>query len=148
MNKWLFSLIATGQCGSMSQTMKEGTFVSQNGTPFVIGTQKSGKLHSFDMALVKNWNEVPQAIIAMLSDYTLWHRRMEHTHQHVIKHLGKNMEGGPHQTIKALELNTKCPCQILYNKMDKWKGSSKPSLMELRPCSITLANSTVSRSML
>ena len=38
----------------------------------------------------------------MLSDYTLWHRRMGHAHQHVIKHLGKNMEGGPYQTTKAL----------------------------------------------
>ena len=52
-NKWLFSLIATGQCGSMSQTMKEGTTVSQNGTPYIIGTPKSGKLHSFDMILAK-----------------------------------------------------------------------------------------------
>ena len=32
-NKWLFSLIAMGQCGSMSQTTKEGTTISQNGTP-------------------------------------------------------------------------------------------------------------------
>ena len=38
----------------------------------------------------------------MLSDYTLWHRRMGHTHQRVIKHLGKNMEGGPNQTTEAL----------------------------------------------
>ena len=49
----------------------------------------------------KNWNEVPQAIIAMLSDYTLWHRRMGHAHQCVIKHLGKNTEGGPHQITEA-----------------------------------------------
>ena len=50
------------------------------------------------MVLVKNWNKVPRAIIAMLSDYTLWHRRMGHTHQHIIKHLGKkNTEGGPHK---------------------------------------------------
>ena len=54
------------------------------------------------MVLAKNWEEVPRAIIAMLSDYTLWHRRMGHAHQHVIKHLGKNMEGGPYQTTKAL----------------------------------------------
>ena len=53
-NKWLFSLIAAGQCRSMSQTMKEGTTVSQNGTPFIISTPKSGKLHSFDMVLAKN----------------------------------------------------------------------------------------------
>ena len=85
----------------MSQTMKEGTTVSQNGKPFIIGTPKSGKLHSFDMVLTKNWEEVPRAIIAMLSDYTLWHRRMGHAHQCVIKHLGKNMEGGPHLTTEA-----------------------------------------------
>ena len=74
-----FLLIAVGQCGSVSQTMKDGTIVSQNGTPFIIGTPKSGKLHSFDMVLTKNWEEVPRAIIATLSDYTLWHRRMGHT---------------------------------------------------------------------
>ena len=94
-------MIATGQHGSKSQTMKEGTTVSQNGTPFIIGTPKSGKLHSFDMVLIKNWNEVPQVIIAMLSNYTLWHKRIGHAHQHIIKHLRKNMEGGPHQTTKA-----------------------------------------------
>ena len=37
----------------------------------------------------------------MLSDYTLWHRRMGHAHQHVIKYLGKNTEGGPNQTTEA-----------------------------------------------
>ena len=76
-NKWLFLLIAAGQCRSMSQTMKEGTTVSQNGTPFIIGTPKSEKLHSFDMILTKNPSKIPRAIIAMLSDYTLWHRRMD-----------------------------------------------------------------------
>ena len=85
----------------MSQTTKEGTIVSQNGTLFIIGTPKSGKLHSFDMILAKNPSEVPRVIIATLSDYTLWHRRMGHAHQHIIKHLGKNMEGGPHQTTEA-----------------------------------------------
>ena len=88
-NKRLFSLIAAGQCGSMSQTTIEGTTISQNGKPFIIGTPKSGKLHSFDMVLTKNQSEIPRAIIAMLSDYTLWHRRMGHAHQCVIKHLGK-----------------------------------------------------------
>ena len=97
-NKQLFSLIATGQRGDMSQTTKEGSIVSENGTPFIIGTPKSGKLHSFDMVLMKNQSEIPRAIIATLSDYTLWHRRMGQTHQHVIKHLRKNTEGGPHQT--------------------------------------------------
>ena len=84
-----FLLIAARQHGSMSQRMKEGTTVSQNGTPFIIGTPKSGKLHSFDMVLTKNWEEVPRVIIATLSDYTLWHRRMGHARQHIIKHLGK-----------------------------------------------------------
>ena len=37
-NKWLFLLIATGQWGSKSQKTKEGTTVSQNGTPFIIST--------------------------------------------------------------------------------------------------------------
>ena len=100
-NKRLFLLIATRQRRSMSQMTKEGTMVSQNGTPFIIGTPKLGKLHSFNMILAKNLSEVPRAIIATLSDYTLWHRRMGHAHQCVIKHLGKNMEGGPHQTTEA-----------------------------------------------
>ena len=42
----------------------------------------------------------------MLSDYTLWHRKMGHTYQHVIKHLGENTEGSPHQTTEAL--NSAC----------------------------------------
>ena len=77
------------------------TTISQNGTPFIIGTPKSGKLHSFDMVLTKNPGDIPRAIIAMLSDYTLWHRRMGHAHQCIIKHLSKNTEGGPHQTTEA-----------------------------------------------
>ena len=85
----------------MSKTTNKGTSVSQNGTPYIIGLPKSGKLHSFDMELVKNKNKIPRAIIATLSDYTLWHRRMGHTHQCVIKHLRKNTEGGPHQTTDA-----------------------------------------------
>ena len=31
----------------------------------------------------------------------LWHRRMGHAHQCIIKHLRKNTDGGPHQTTKA-----------------------------------------------
>ena len=100
-NKWLFLTIAAGQCGSMSQTTNEGKIVTQNGTPFIFSPPKLGKLHSFDMVLVKNWEEVPRTIIAMLSDYTLWHRRMGHAHHCIIKHLGRNTEGGPHQTTKA-----------------------------------------------
>ena len=53
------------------------------------------------MVLIKNWEEIPRAIIAILSDYTLWHRRMGHMHQCVIKHLRKNPEGCPHQTTEA-----------------------------------------------
>ena len=75
--------------------------ISLNGSPYIVGLPKSGRLHSFDMELVKNKNEVPWAIIATISDYTLWHRRMGHAHQRVIKHLGKNTEGGPHQTTNA-----------------------------------------------
>ena len=97
-NKRLFSLIAAGQRGSMSQTTSKGTTISLNGKPYIVSLPKSGRLHSFDMELVKNKNEVSGAIIATISDYTLWHRRMGHAHQCVIKHLGKNTECGPHQT--------------------------------------------------
>ena len=100
-NKWLFSLIAAGQRGSMSTTMSKGTTISLNGTPYIVGLPKSGRLHSFDMELVKNKSKVPQAIIATISDYTLWHRRMGHAHQRMIKHLRKNTEGGPHRTTDA-----------------------------------------------
>ena len=100
-NKRLFSLIATGQCGRMSTTMNKGTTISLNGAPYIVGLPKSGRLHSFDMELIKNKNEVSGAIIATLSDYTLWHRRMGHAHQRVIKHLGNNTEGGPNQTTDA-----------------------------------------------
>ena len=100
-NKWLFLLIATGQCGSMSQTTSKGTTISLNGKPYIVSLPKSGRLHPFDMELIKNKNEIPQAIIATISDYTLWHRRMGHAHQCMIKHLRKNTEGGPHQTTDA-----------------------------------------------
>ena len=65
------------------------------------GLPKSGRLHSFDMELIKNMNKISQAIIATISDYTLWHRRMGHAHQCMIKHLRKNTEGGPHQITDA-----------------------------------------------
>ena len=77
--------------------MSKGTTISLNGKLYIVGLPKSGRLHSFEMELIKNKNKIPQAIIATISDYTLWHRRMGHAHQHVIKHLGKNTEGGPHQ---------------------------------------------------
>ena len=82
----------------MSTTMNKGTTISLNGAPYIVGCPKSGRLHSFNMELVKNKNKVPKAIIATLSDYTLWHRRMGHANQRVIKHLGKNTVGGPNQT--------------------------------------------------
>ena len=101
-NKQLVLLIVARQRGSMSQTTSEGTTVTQNDTPYMVGfLPKSAKLHSFDMVLVKNKNKIPWAIIAALSDYTLWHRRMGHIHQCVIKHLRKNTAGGPHQTTDA-----------------------------------------------
>ena len=100
-NKRLFLLITAGQQGSMSQAMSKGTTISLNDKPYIVSLPKSGRLHSFDMELVKNKSEIPQAIIATISDYTLWHRRMGHTHQHMIKHLRKNTEGGPHQTSDA-----------------------------------------------
>ena len=67
-NKWLFLLIATRQHGSMSQTTNKSTTVSKNGKPYIVSLPKSGRLHSFDMELVKNKNELPWAIIATLSD--------------------------------------------------------------------------------
>ena len=100
-NKQLFSLIVARQQGSMSQTMSKGTTISLNGKPYIVGLPKSGRLHSFNMELVKNKNEIPEAIIATISDYILWHRRMGHAHQRVIKHLGQNTAGGPHQTTDA-----------------------------------------------
>ena len=121
-NKQLFLLIAAGQQGSMSQTMNKGTTISLNGKPYIVGLPKSGRLHSFDMELIKNKNEIPQAIIATISDYTLWHRRMGHTHQRIIKHLGKNTEGGPHQTTKAPQ----GACEGCE------KGKSKDFLSQLR----------------
>ena len=100
-NKRLFSLIAARQHGSISESMSKGTMISLNGKPYIIGLPKSGRLHSFDMELIKNKTDIPRAIIATISDYTLWHRRMGHTHQCVIKHPRKNTEGGPHQTTDA-----------------------------------------------
>ena len=79
----------------MTQIMKEGTIFSQNGTPFIISKPKSGKFHTFDIVLAKTLADVPRAIIALLSDYTLWHRRMGHAHQHVIKRLGNKHGSWP-----------------------------------------------------
>ena len=52
-NKRLFSLIATGQRGSMSTTTNKGTTISLNGAPYIVGRLKSGRLHSIDMELIK-----------------------------------------------------------------------------------------------
>ena len=94
-NKQLYSLSAARQHNCKSATMKTGTIVTQNGTPFIIGTPKSGRLHTFDLILAKKWSEINQANIAITpSDYTLWHRGMGHAHQHMIKHLPKHTEGG------------------------------------------------------
>ena len=69
-NKQPFSLIATRQHGSMSQIMSKHTKIPLNGKPYIVGLPKSGRLHSFDMELVKNKNKIPWAIIATISDYT------------------------------------------------------------------------------
>ena len=58
---------------------------------------------TFNLILAKNWSKITQAnIVTMPSDYTLWHRRMGHVHQCIIKHLSKNTEGGPNQISVAL----------------------------------------------
>ena len=53
------------------------------------------------MVLAKNCSKVLQVMIATLSDYTLWHRRMGHAHQHMIKHLRNTTEGGPNQSTNV-----------------------------------------------
>ena len=101
-SKQLYLLIAARQHNCKSETMRMGTIVTQNGTPFIIGKPKSGSLHTFDLILVKNWNENVQANIANTpSDYTLWHQRMGHAHHHMIKNLLKNTIGAPNQIIIA-----------------------------------------------
>ena len=95
-SKWLYLFIAARQCNCKSETMSKGTTVTQNGTP------KLGSLHTFDLILAIKQSEINQANIAIMpSDYTLWHRRMGHAHQHVIKHLPKHIEDGPNQIAVA-----------------------------------------------
>ena len=73
-NKWLYLLIATRQHNCKSKTTRTGTIVTQNGTPFIIGSPKLGSLHTFNLILVKNWDEIIQANIANTpGDHTLWH---------------------------------------------------------------------------
>ena len=50
--------------------------------------------NSLSECSVSSWNNISRYSIST----TLWHRRMGHAHQCVIKHLDKNTEGGPHQT--------------------------------------------------
>ena len=52
----------------------------------------------------------------MFSDCTLWCRRVGHTHQCIIKHLRRNMEGGPHQTTEAPIR----ACEGCENGKSKW----------------------------
>ena len=120
-NKQLFLLIATGQHGSMSQTMSKGTTISLNGKLYIIGLPKSGRLHSFDMELIKNKNEIPRAIIATISDYTLWHRRMGHAHQCVINILEKTQK----------EVLTKPLMHLKEPVRDVKKGNPRDSLSQL-----------------
>ena len=42
-------------------------------------------------------------ITTVSCDYTLWYRKMGHAHQHVIKNLADNTEGGP-DTVTATTL--------------------------------------------
>ena len=81
--------------------MRWGTIISQNNIPFIAGKPHGNKLHYFDMELAKSTNEVMNAAITIVScDYTLWHRRMGHNNQHVIKNLTDNTEGGPDNVTK------------------------------------------------
>ena len=75
--------------------------ISQNGIPIIIRNPRLNKLHYLNMVLAKSQSEVPQALITMFSDYTLWHQCMGHAHQHVRKYLSENIEGGPYQTTEA-----------------------------------------------
>ena len=55
-NKQLYSLIATGQCNCMSQMTKDGT-TSQNGTPIIIHTPKSGTHQKPEQSTVSDYSE-------------------------------------------------------------------------------------------
>ena len=80
-------MIAPGHKNNVSKITRWGTIVSQNGIPFIIGSPHGNKLHYFDLELMRSPSEISDMAITMVScDYTLWHRRMGHTHQHVIKH--------------------------------------------------------------
>ena len=82
--------------------MRWGTIVSKNSTPFIIGELCKNKVHYFDFELARSSNEIPNVVITTIScDYTLWHRKMGHTHQCLIHNLRDNTEGSP-DTIMGL----------------------------------------------
>ena len=77
------------------ETTRLGTTISQNGIPFIVRKSHGNKLHYFDMELAKSTNEMMNMAMTMIScDYTLWHRKMGHTNQCMIKNLPGNTEGG------------------------------------------------------
>ena len=107
-SKQLFSLIMAGWMNNKSETTRWGIIVSQNGTPFIIRELHGNKLHYFNFELAGSIYEIPNAVITTIScDYTLWHRRMGHTHQCVICNLRNNMEGAPETITSA----TTCVCE-------------------------------------
>ena len=79
-SKWIYLLKAAGQCKCQSKTMKEGTIMTQNGTPIIIGKLKSNHLHYFELALSKQLGKVPWVIITMLSDYMYLMAQKDGTH--------------------------------------------------------------------
>ena len=94
-SKQLFSLIATTQMDNKCETTW-GTTISQNRIPFIVRKPHGNKLHYFDLQLAKSTHDVMNVVISTLScDYTLWHRRMGHANQHMIKNLTDHTEGCP-----------------------------------------------------
>ena len=99
-SKQLFLLIAAGQMDNKSETMRWGMIVSQNRIPFIISKPHRNKLHYFDLELTHSVLEVPNTAITTVScDYILWHRRMGHAHQCMIKNLTENTKGGPNNIM-------------------------------------------------
>ena len=94
-SKWLFSLIAAGHMNNKSKITRWGTTVSQNGIPFIIGPSCGNKSHYFDLKLTTSDRLMMNVVITTVScDYTLWHKRMGHANQCIIKNLTENTEGG------------------------------------------------------
>ena len=97
----MFSLIATTQMDNKCETTW-GTTISQNRIPFIVRKPHGNKLHYFDLQLAKSTHDVMNVVISTLScDYTLWHRRMGHANQHMIKNLTENTEGGPDKVTET-----------------------------------------------